>query len=71
MSFSFQSDILKAKVKWVILKIDRHCVLHQRAEKGSQTLSKFFFPMEEKSTTTFKNKSLTPVVRSETQATEA
>lgn len=48
MSFSFQSGISKAKVKRVILKIDTHHVLHQRAEKREADLQLVFLSWKER-----------------------
>ena len=70
LSFSFQSDVSRARVKWIMLKIDWHHLLQQRVEKGKQSLNKFLFHGE-KGHDNFQEWSLIPVVRSLIQTLQA
>lgn len=70
LSFSFQSDVSRTRVKWIMLKIDWHHLLQQRVEKGRQNLNKFLFHGT-KEHDNFQEWSLTPVVRSVIQTMQA
>lgn len=70
LSFSFQSDVSRAKVKWIMLKIEWRHLQQQRAEEVRQRLSKFLFHGKEEHDN-FQEGSLTPVVRSIIQIMQA